>query len=175
MDSKPLEAATPVCGGADGEVTVEEDRPEVPQAFCVEDEKSANWVVLKITQCRAYRDRVDAWAAREKARAQRDEDFFLRFFGRQLEGWTSEQVQKLNGRRKSICVPAGTLGFRRQQDKIVIDNEKSLIVWAKKHVPAAIEIVEKLHKTPINEYFAQTGEIPPDCHLEQGYDKFYIS
>ena len=64
----------------------EEDLPDV---FVVSDERSANWVVRKIVEARRYAMHVEAWAAGEIRRAQREEQRLLDRFGLQLEQWTA--------------------------------------------------------------------------------------
>ena len=87
--------------------------PAVDEGFCVRDESSANWVIRKIAECRSYAERVTVWAAAEIRRAEKEEEFFLFRFGGQLERWASEEIRKLKGRRKSLNLPAGAVGFRR--------------------------------------------------------------
>jgi len=60
-------------------------RPEVPSTFAVTDAASANWVIRKIVEARAYAARVRHWSALEIRRAEREEQFFIRRFGVELE------------------------------------------------------------------------------------------
>jgi hypothetical protein len=118
--------------------------PEVPERFSVNDDSSANWVVRKILEARAYARHCQEWCERELARARRDEEFFLFRFGRQLEEYAKEQIEREKGRRKSVNLPAGTIGFRKEGPKLVVDDEAVVIAWAKQHLPDAVQIVERL-------------------------------
>jgi hypothetical protein len=56
-----------------------------------------------------------------------------------------------------------------------IDDDAAAILWAKQACPPAIQLVERLLKTPINAHFQATGEIPDGAHLEPERDVFRIS
>ena len=65
-------------------------------------------------------------------------------FGRQLEHWAKDAIVKLNGKRKSLALPAGTVGFRGVAAKMVIDDQKEVGVtplrgWRDPH-PASCHI-----------------------------------
>ena len=49
----------------------------VPETFAVDDAASANWLVRKIVETRAYAKHVKEWADGELRRAEREELFFL--------------------------------------------------------------------------------------------------
>src|SRR5687768_10409667 len=83
------------------------------EGFSVNSDSTANWLVRKIAECRAYRERIERWAAMEIKRAEREEAFFMTRFGRQLETWARRQIAKQRG-RKSVKLPAGTVGFRTE-------------------------------------------------------------
>src|SRR5687768_14177659 len=78
------------------------DAHQVPDGFGVRDGQTANWVVRKIVEARAYAVHVQEWAAREIRRAQGDEKFFLHRYGHQLEEWARRQLEAEDGRRKSV-------------------------------------------------------------------------
>src|SRR4051812_10340987 len=88
------------------------DLPVVSEQFVVHDASSASWVARKVNEARAYAKRVSEWAAREIKRAERDEQFLMMRYGGQLEEWASQQIALLKGRRRSICLPGGTVGYR---------------------------------------------------------------
>src|SRR4051794_35829566 len=67
-------------------------RADVPEAFRVNDEKAASWVVRKVLEARTYAERVRAWALEEQRRAERDENWLLRRFGSELEVWLRSEL-----------------------------------------------------------------------------------
>lgn len=100
----------PDCDHGDADQTIEYG---VPERFDVRDEASANWVVRKIVEAKAYAQRVASWAEQEKLRAQRQEEFFMQRYGSQLRHWVQQQIAERGGKRKCLDLPAGRAGFRQ--------------------------------------------------------------
>jgi hypothetical protein len=158
----------------DAEVDLEILRA-VPRQFSICDEKSANWLVRKIETARQYAVSVKLWADLEVRRAEREENTLMFLFGRQIEGWAREEITKLNGKRKSLSLPGGKLGFRKEATKLVIDDDAQVLLWAYTHCPVAIQTVQKLSRTIVKEHFEKTGEMPESgVHIQLEQEKFYI-
>lgn len=152
-----------------------EPPPEVPEAFSVCDESSANWLVRRIVEARAYAERVTTWAEREKRRARREEEFFMHAYGRQLEDWAAGRIALLGGRRKSLNLPAGSVGFRTAGPRLVVDDEPAVMNWARRNCPDAVVTIERLSKSALNQRFKTSGEIPEQgAHLEDAHQTFYV-
>lgn len=148
---------------------------DVPQHFAVNDDSSANWVIRKILECRAYAKRCGDWYEGEQARAKNQEKFFLFRFGQQLQEYARRKIEAERTRRKSISLPAGSLGFRHEGPKLIIDDEAAVIQWAKEHMPALVTTVDRLSKSSLNDHVAQTGEVPEvGVHIEPAKEQFYI-
>jgi Bacteriophage Mu Gam like protein len=163
----------PVTSPVDAEVDVEVLKT-VPKQFAIEDEKSANWLVRKITNARAYAERVKAFAEQELRRAEREERTLLFLFGRQIEMWAKSQIEKLHN-RKSLSLPGGEVGYRTIAPKLVIDNEEFVLAWARQNCQQAVIVTENLSKSKLNEYFKTTGSVPEGgAHVEPEMERFYI-
>jgi phage host-nuclease inhibitor protein Gam len=168
------EQTPPIATPVDAEVDIEILKA-IPKQFAIVDENSANWLVRKIMAARQYIINVKAWADLEQKRAQREEMTLMFLFGRQIENWTKDQIDKLDGRRKSISLPAGTVGFRSEKRKLVIDDDDTVLGWVRKNLPAAIKTEETLMKSVLNEHFDKTGEVPDvGAHVEPASEKFSI-
>jgi hypothetical protein len=162
--------STPV----DAEVDIEVLKA-VPKSFAVDSEKSANWLVRKIVAARQYADHVKAWADHEQRRSAREEQCLMFLFGRQLEAWAQAEIEKFNGRQKSLTLPAGTVGYRKLAAKLVVDDEAAVLSWARKNCPAAVVMSEKLSKVLFDEHVQKCGEIPDaGAHVEPETERFYI-
>ncbi len=154
---------------------LQDAEPSVPETFCVRDAESANWLVRRILEARAYAERVAAWAERERRRAQREEEFFLARFGPQLRTFAAREIAKSGGRRKSLNLPSGRIGFRAVPAKIVIEDEIRVIEWARVHCPDAVQKVESIAKAVLDQHVASTGEIPPSgVRVEEAGERFYL-
>jgi len=151
------------------------ESPALPPALTVRDAESANWVVRKIVEARAYAERCELWAEHEKMRARREEDFLMLRFGRELRDYARASIAEHGDRRKSVALPAGTIGFRRAGAKLVIEDEEAVLRWARKTQPNLVVIQESISKSGLTQYFEETGEIPPGgVRVEPEKDKFYI-
>lgn len=147
----------------------------VPKHFAITDDHSASWLVRRVMQSRAYAARVKEWADQELRRSAREEATLMWLYGHQIEVWAKGEIEKLNGRRKSVSLPSGTVGFRSNPPRLVVDDESRVIQWAKVHLPQAIVVTEKVSKTMINEFAEKSGVIPDDgVHIEPAAEKFFI-
>lgn len=133
---------------------------EVDARFSVRDEKSAAWVVRKIIEERTHRQRVADWYEAETRRSERREQFLLYRFGSELSNWTRRQLEQHNGKRRSIHLPSGVVGFRTEPNRIVVTDERKLLDWCQKHLRSAVKVVESVLKSEISAHLKQTGECP---------------
>jgi hypothetical protein len=174
LSPKAPPVTPPATSGLDAEVDLELLK-SVPKQFAVVDAKTANWVVRKIVSAREYADHIKQWATLETRRAEREEITLMFLFGRQLEAWSKAEIEKLGGRKKSLSLPAGTVGLRTEPTRLIVDDEDVVLTWVRHHLPDAVEIVEKLKKTILNDHFKHTGDVPDaGIHLEPEREKFYV-
>jgi hypothetical protein len=150
------------------------DVPQVPAGFEVVDAASASWACRKINEARAHARRSRAWADREIARARRDEERLMFLFGRQLQEFAEREIAKLKGRRRSVCLPGGTLAFRRTGPTLVFDDPEMVLAWAKANCADAVVVKEQVSKSMVNRHVESTGEIPDGAHIDVGRDRFLI-
>lgn len=163
----------------DEEVAAEAVLAEMPEAqktaFVIDTEDKANWLVRKVIELRTYRERVEVYATREKARALHEENYLMVRFEHQLRDWATPQIAAFRGRRQSLRLPAGLIGFRLCPARLVVDDEVRVIAWAKVHCPEAVAVVEKLSRSILKTYFETTGALPnAGAHVEPEGQDFYI-
>jgi hypothetical protein len=177
----------------------EDQQADMPLGFRVVDESSANWLVRKLLEARSYACRVEAWAAAEIQRAQNDERRLMARFGLQLEEWAARQLQESNCRCKSIRLPAGTVGFRRQPCRIATLDESALLEWCRHNLPQGVKVVveacgtggaqlatwvkrhcpdgrvsEHVLTSVIHTHYSTTGECPEGAQPIGGNDRFFV-
>jgi phage host-nuclease inhibitor protein Gam len=156
------------------EEMLQEETPQVPEGFCVRDAATAAWVVRKIVEARAYAARVREWADRELRRAQREERFFLYCYGHQLEQWARRELEAANGRRKSVNLPSGTVGFRSEPPRLEVTDEGALLRWCKASLPCAVATAERVLRGAVMEQVRNTGEQPDGAEVAGGGERFFV-
>jgi hypothetical protein len=147
-----------------------EVRLDTQEAFEVRDNDSANWLIRRITESRAYAERCAVWAG-----AEHDEQFLMMRYGGQLTAYARQRIGEAGGRRRSVTFPAGVAGFRAVAARFVVDDEAAALTWAKRHTPHLVTVVERLSKSGLIEHIKQTGEIPDrGVRLEPARESFYL-
>ncbi|HEY8747350.1 MAG TPA: host-nuclease inhibitor Gam family protein [Tepidisphaeraceae bacterium] len=172
--------------------------PQIPQWFAVNDTSSANWVLRKIAESRAYAENVQSWAAAEIRRAENEERFLMQRFGAQLESWARQHLQDTGSRRRSIPLPSGTIGFRSAASRLEIADQTALLNWCRANLTAAVVVelkasgadalnlsawrtthcpsavaTESVMKSVVDAHFHTTGECPAGTQNVVG-EKFFI-
>ena len=145
-----------------------------PEGFRIRDEATANWVVRRIAEARKYAEHVEAWAATEQRRAEREERFLLERFGPQLEAWARERLAEGKARGKSVRLPAGTIGFRATPPHLAVTDEPALLRWCRLHLPLAIRVREHVLKNAVQEHVQSTGECPQGSEVVAGGERFFV-
>lgn len=149
--------------------------PPSPEGFRITDDASANWLIRRIVECRAYAQRCAEWCEREQVRARREEESLLHRYGPQLMDYVRQRIETAGGRRKSLSLPAGVAGFRRTPARLVVDDEAAVIAWANEHHPQLLRTLQRLRRPAFHEHIQQTGEVPEvGVHIEPEREKFYI-
>jgi phage host-nuclease inhibitor protein Gam len=148
--------------------------PDVDERFHVACDNSANWLVRRIVSAREYKRRIELWAAAEIRRAEREEAFFLARWGAELERYVRSRIEEQRGRRKSLPLPAGTVGFRTAPRRLDVRDEQRLLAWCRRVIPSAIKTTEHVLKSSVIEHIERTGELPEGSELAGGDERFYI-
>jgi phage host-nuclease inhibitor protein Gam len=148
--------------------------PATPEGFSVKDERTANWLIRKVIEARRYAERAQEWAAREVRRAQGEEKFLLHRYGQQLEDWVRRQLDDEGGRRKSLNLPAGTVGFRIDPQRLEVTDEQTLIRWCRVNLPSAIAVSEQVIKSVVREHVVTSGELADGAEIVDGAERFFL-
>lgn len=167
--------------------------------FVVDTDEAANWLVRSIKSQRDYVCRVEQWAAIEIKRARRREEYLLQRYGHELEAWLRRRLEDERGRRRSINLPAGSVGFRAASAKLHVTNTTALLTWVKANLIDALQVqisaagsdasrlaewqaaegletqfTESVSKRLVNAYVAEIGELPEGTGLEPAHDQLQI-
>lgn len=144
------------------------------EPFRVVDEDSANWVARKVNEARARADHAKEWARREVAKAEQEEAWFLGRFGGELAAWARTAVK---GKAKSVALPAGTVGMRKQPVRLEVTDEAAALAWARSTAPACLVTIpasERFSKSAAVAMLKTTGTVPDGCVAAGGEDAIYV-
>ena len=162
--------------------------------FTVTDEASAEWCLEKMEENEKARALIDAqykrmiarhekW--REEALAELDNsDAYLKGL---LLPWAQEKVA--DGKKKSLKLPSGRIGFRAGSTSYMIGEDKvtathpKLLAFVKEDYAAFIKVEESvrwgdfkktLHVAKDGQVVTKYGEVIPDLKAIQGEPSFYV-
>jgi hypothetical protein len=145
-----------------------------PDTAEIEDASSANSVVRKIVEARAYARHVKKWAEAELRRAEREEQFFIRTYGHQLEVWIRAELAK-DRRSKCIRLPAGILGYRIEPKKLELKDDEKLMAWCRRSLPNALVVRTLIVRDVLTRYIQKTGKCPDGAAITGGRQQFHIA
>ncbi|HEV2293571.1 MAG TPA: hypothetical protein VGR35_06925 [Tepidisphaeraceae bacterium] len=171
----------------------------VQREFVVDSEEAANSLVRSVKHEREYACRVEVWAATEIKRARRREEYLLQRYGHQVEAWLRRRLEGERDRRRSINLPAGSVGFRAAPAKVHVTDTTALLTWVKANLIDALQVqvsavgsdasrlaewqaaeglesqlTESVSKRLVNAYVAEIGELPEGTGLEPAHDQLQI-
>lgn len=167
--------------------------------FAIDNEQAANWLARRIKHEREYAQRVGAWAASEIQMAERREKHLLQRFGRQLEDWLRHRLSDDGGRRRSVNLPAGTIGFRQQPLSLCVSESEEVWNWCRRKLVDAVKLeiaaegqdairlndllqsmplqvtaFKTIRKRVLSEHLTQTGEAADGVTVTGGGERFFI-
>ena len=164
------------------ETMVEELNENLPELIEVDDQAELRLGWLKSLAKKAnqidqvtnnYKKKIDAWREQQLEVLQKKIKYVmtpLRFY---LEGINRQS----GGRKKSIGLPSGRIQLIQPKDAYIWEKEDTILEWAKKNLPGAVQIKETIKKPEIKEHVKKTGEIPDGLKIEPGSEKkpsFYV-
>lgn len=142
-----------------------------PAPFSVHDEASAAWAADKILSARERLARVTAACAEMIAEAGREVADLEGLFLPQLEEWARQNPPR---KGKTIRLPTGALAFRTVPGGPRVADEEAALSWARQHLPAAVQVRERVIAAEIKGYVAATGELPPGVELAEERETFSV-
>lgn len=154
-----------------------EHLPSSKLSFQVTDRDSADWVVGKMLDLDARETRLKAGYEAAKREIERERAFFERRFGDGLRNVALREITANGGRKKSVNLLNGTVGFRVSPEKIEVGDEEKAKAWAKDNALDAIsvKVTESLIKKELLAAMKKRGEVPDGCEYVEPTQKFYVS
>lgn len=152
------------------------DAPDVitdaPQgeAFTPDTTDKADWVLCKIADHRARAARIREHAEAMAKQAEADATFLEWKYGAALQDLARRELA--GGKRKSLTLFHGVLGFRSKPAGCQIGDTKAALVWARENLPAAV--VETVDRAAVTKALLETGEAVDFAAFNPAEEVFYI-
>ena len=133
------------------------------EAFVVNDDSKADWVMRKLASVRRKQAenkaifdrevlRVTEWLEKVNTDLERDAEWFES----NLKPYAF--TERYNG-RKSVVLPHGTIKTTAGRPKIEIENESEFFAWAEASEPDLIRIKKEIDKKALNALLTDTGDV----------------
>lgn len=168
-------------------------------------DSDANWVTRLILKedenIKAAQNQFEGEVARLRAKmnemteaSKSLKDALVRYYAPLLQDYAKKRLAGQRGR--SVKLLEGTLGFRKEADKVSIVDQEQILAWAKAHMPEVVKVSEVVQVSTIKENAVKdindekdarllcrdngqivdihTGEVVPGLEYVQGSDQFYI-
>lgn len=143
----------------------EADHPDAgaDAPFTIHDRATAAWVIGKINAARtelAYREQAAAEWIEE---AEREVERLVARFSEELRRWGEANLPE---DKKTLILMTGRLEYRNQPARFVVKDEAKAAAWAKKHLPTAIKVEERLLRSVLIGHAKATGDLPDGMERE---------
>lgn len=76
--------------------------------------------------------------------------------------------------KRSISTPLGRVGFRKEPDKWIYEDEDLATRWLQKHRPHLVETKTRIKKWEVKKEFKDAKVVPPGIQREKGEDTSYV-
>lgn len=148
-----------------------EDAPDVnPGAFVPTDARGVEWVLGKIADRRARAARIRENAERMARAEEREAEALEWHYGGALQHFLQGQIE--GGKRKSVRLFHGVLGYRTKPAGVQVTDPAALLAWAKANFPAAV--TEALDRKALAARLLDTGQAADGARLMPSEEIFYI-
>lgn len=153
----------------DGLAEPETTEPEA--GFYPDTPEKVDWVLGQIADRRARAARLRENAEKRARQEEAEAAFFDWRYGVALRAFARQQLE--GGRRKSLTLGHGTLGFRTKPAGVQVGDEGAAIAWAKENAPGAV--VERLDKKTLAKALLATGEAVDFAAFTPAEEVFFIN
>lgn len=145
-----------------------------PQAFRIDSEERAAWLVGKLLACEEERARIRTQADVMLRAVERRRAGLEARFGAELRAWAEAQ---LTGKRtRTLHLLTGSVALRTVPGGPRVVDKARALAWAREHLAVAIDtrLTETLRADVLRQYVAKTGEVPDGVDLAPPYDALNV-
>src|SRR5579862_9491144 len=135
---------------------------EQPAAFLIDSDERAEWLLRKLANLEAEKNRVQAQAEQILKQLESDAERLRFLFGAQLEEYCRRKLQASGNRRRSIHFLQGSCCFRTVPASVKVTDSNAALCYAEENLPEAMQTVTLLngqeYRRAAEERYQQRGE-----------------
>ena len=148
-------------------------------SFVIDSREKADWLLKKLAAIEAEEKLITEQSQKMLEQLRSDRESLMGRFVAELESFTRGETD--GGRRKSLTLFHGTVGFRTVPARLVVENQEDALQTARLLAPEAITTVpaqEKLDTRALVEAaktaLETTGEVWPGLKMTESEERFTI-
>lgn len=164
---------------------VDESDPVAREDFHIQDVEQMDWALMRLAECEAEADRVDALVeaaiARVRARGAALKEQAMsgvRFFRGRVEEYAVAHRKELlgHGKSKTVKLLHGSVGWRKTGGDFTVNDKDALLAWAQQQPVERgfVRIKEEAAWSEIKKHAKETGEVPPGVDVEPEGEEFKV-
>lgn len=164
---------------------------EASDAFVIDTTQQANYAVRKVKEIRQQMEEIQATAKKEledhaakvkewEARQMLSLEYSEQYFASRLESYARQHIDP-NGKKKSLSLINGSIGFRKQPDSYDYTDEKALLAKLKEKYPDLVENKPTIKKAELKKTATVkdgalyiNGELIPGVTVTSKPDNFEV-
>lgn len=163
--------------------TIDEDLfPEEaePRGFSIDTLEKAEWALDKIGKAENRIQRFTELVAKRKtemdarlAEVTKPDRETVSRMGEMIRPWAELEIAKA-GKRKSMQLMGGEVGFRQSPARLEVDDPDAAVVALEAEHPECVRVKKEVAKTEVKKLIESTGMMPAGVRLVAGEIRFYI-
>jgi phage host-nuclease inhibitor protein Gam len=156
------------------------DDAHAPQeeAFCIDSDERAEWLLRKMGNLHAEKARVAAQAAEIVRQIDADLADLSFLYGAQLESYCRRKLAASGNRRRSVAFLQGTCAFRSVPAGLRVKDIAAALQFAQEALPSVVRTVQSLdsgaYREAAIERLKATGEVLPGVETTPERDNFTV-
>src|SRR5579862_2500466 len=111
---------------------------EQPEAFLIDTDERAEWLLRKLANLEAEKARVQAQAEQIVKQLDADAERLRFLFGAQLEEFCRRKIEQAGSRRKSVHFLQGSCCFRTVPASVKVTDSNAALCYAEENLPEAM-------------------------------------
>jgi phage host-nuclease inhibitor protein Gam len=156
-----------------------EDAQEAREAFHIDSDQAAEWLLRRLANIAAEQARVQVQAAAIVAQLETDANRLRHLFEGELQEYCRQKLAAQGSRRRSCTFLQGTVSFRTVPPSVKVADPAAALIYARTAAPALVRSVVTLdtagYRDQAAKHLRETGELLPGVDTTPEHETVRIS